>query len=383
VSRTAGAWLSLSGALLGLSLGGCFYTDSINQRPSIDIRQTSSDEVYRGSMVALEAESDDPEGHVVFYGWRAYACTDAETLPSGERPNCDQVPFHTGVLEKTEFAVPVARVDEAVPVEAVLVILQAQDDYGAVARPDQQLVIPVGNHPPELEVTMRTRYGFVVDTPIDLYAKVGDPDDGAASVTLTYKLFTPMNQPSSDIQPVAVDDPEAPTYLQEGWQFRPKGEGRWEFQLSATDPLGAITDKSLVIDVVPDHAPCLAQWAPIAAPSSTTEWPMTDPTLFQVKVVKDDLDPYPTVPGFAELDTTKFSWSLKQPGASTRTPLGATGNAVSLDPANYAPGDIVELRVEIADRVPRTINCADDQLTCSVIADNACIQRLTWRVVVN
>jgi hypothetical protein len=122
------------------------------------------------------------------------------------------------------------------------------------------------------------------------------------------------------------------------------------------------------------------QWAPIAAPSST-EWPMTDPTLFQVKVVKDTLDPYPTVPGDAVRGTTAFKWSIKQPGSSSRTLLGAIGNAVSLDPANYTPGDIVELRVEIADRNKTPVNCADDQLTCSVIS-TSCIQRQTWRVVV-
>jgi hypothetical protein len=388
VSRHAEASLALSVALLALP-AGCFYTDSINQRPSIDIRQTSSDEVFRGSDVALMAESDDPEGHVVFYSWRAYACTETEALPSGERPGCDQVPFHTGVLATTDFVVPVRRVDEDVPVEAVLVILQAQDDYGAIARPDQQLVIPVGNHPPTLDLAMRPRNGYVVDTKIDIYAKYGDPDDGAASLTdgiksaSSYKLFTPMNQPSQDIALIDVADPDAPAFLQEGWVFTPGGVGRWEFQLTATDPLGAVTSKSLIIDVVPDHAPCLAQWAPIAAPSATTEWPMTDPTLFQVKVVQDDLDPYPTVPGDAELGTTAFTWSIKQPGAGSRTPLGVTGNAVSLDPANYTPGDIVELRVEIADRKATPITCADSSLTCSVISDNACIQRLTWRVVVN
>jgi hypothetical protein len=380
VGRYAEASLALSGALVALG-GGCFYTDSINQRPSIDIRQTSSDEVYRGSPVALQAESDDPEGHVVFYSWRAYACTETEALPSGERPGCDQVPFHTGVLATTDFVVPVRRVDEDVPVEAVLVILQAQDDYGAVARPDQQLVIPVGNHPPDVELSMRTPYEFIVGTPIDLYAKVSDPDDGAAAVALTYKLFTPMSQPSMDIDPVDVADPEAPTSLQEGWQFTPGGVGRWEFKVTGTDPLGAVDDETLVIDVIADDPPCLVQWAPIAAPSSTTEWPMTDPTLFQVKVVKDTLDPYPTIPGDAVRKTTAFKWSIKQPGSSSRTDLGATGTAVSLDPANYTPGDIVELRVEIADRVARTINCADDQLTCSVIS-TSCIQRQTWRVVV-
>lgn len=377
--------LALSGALLG----GCFYTDSINQRPSIGIRQTNDSEVYRGSTVTLEAESDDPESHVVFYQWRAYACTDAEPLSSGERPGCDPVPFQTAVLDEIQLVVPALRSDGATQVQSLFVILEAQDDYGAIARPNQQLLIPVGNHPPELELSMRTRYDFVVGTPIELYAKYGDPDDGAAILTDgiknpdAYKLFTPANQPSNELVLIDVDDdPNEPKYLQEGWRFTPEGVGRWEFQLTTTDPLGATTSKSLVIDVVPDHAPCLAQWAPIAAPQGSA-LPMTDPTLFQVKIVQDDLDPYPLLPGDALLGATAFSWSIKQPGASTRTALGVTGNAASLDPANYAPGDVIELRVEIADRNDTAISCTDASPTCSVISDDACIQRLTWRVEVH
>lgn len=359
------------------SSGGCFYVDAVNQRPSISIRQSSGELAYRGSNVRLEAESNDPEGHIVFYRWRAYLCTDELV--------CDAVPFHTEVLDATTFVVPSMRADEPVPVQAIKVILEAQDDYGAIARPHQELLIPVADHAPILDLSMRTRYGYVVDTSIDLFARVGDKDDGAENaLPLDWKVFSPMNQPSYELVDIAnVPSPDAPSYLQFGKRFTPAGVGEWEVQVTATDPLGVATQKSLVINVVPDHVPCLAQWAPIAAPS-TSAWPMTEPTLFQVSVVQDDLDPYPTVPGDSELGTTTFAWSIKQPGASTRTSLGVTGNAASLDPASYAPGDIIELRVEITDRndVSPQTQCSDDP-TCSVISDAQCIQRLTWRVEVH
>jgi hypothetical protein len=38
--------------------------------------------------------------------------------------------------------------------------------------------------------------------------------------------------------------------------------------------------------------------------------------------------------------------------------------------------------VEIADRNNTAITCADASPTCSVISDNSCLQRLTWRVEV-
>lgn len=362
-------------ALAALS-GGCFYIDAVNQRPSISIRQTSGELVYRGGDVRLDAEADDPEEHIVFYQWRAYLCTDELV--------CDAVPFQTAVLDHMTFVVPSKRNDEDVPVQAIRVVLEAQDDYGAIARPHQELLIPVANYAPDLELSMRTRYGYVVNTPLELYARVGDKDDPSVEpLPLEWTVFTPMNQPKYMLEDIVVPDPEAPSFFQLGKQFTPEGVGEWHVQVTATDPLGAVTQKSLVINVVPDHVPCLAQWAPIAAPSSSA-WPMTEPTLFQVSVVEDDLDPYPTVPGDGELGTTTFAWSIKQPGATTRTSLGVTGNAAALDPASYTPGDIIELRVEITDRnnVSPQLQCSDDP-TCSVISDASCIQRLTWRVEVH
>jgi hypothetical protein len=108
--------------------------------------------------------------------------------------------------------------------------------------------------------------------------------------------------------------------------------------------------------------------------------PISDPTLFQVLVVKDTLDPYPLDAGDPARGVTSFAWSIKQPGASTRTPLATTGNSVTFDPSSYAPGDIVELRVEIADRVNTAVSCDEDLPTCS--ATPSCNQRLTWRVEV-
>jgi hypothetical protein len=371
------------------ALAGCFYADPINQRPSIDIRQTSSELIYRGSTVELTAEAEDPDGDRVSFQWRAYACTDAAAgldavrVPGG----CDGEPFETeAVVARMQFVVPNLRADDdAAPVRAVLVVLEARDALGAVARPIQLLALPVANHAPALEVQMRSRYGYVVDTWVDIYAKVSDLDDGPdATLPLAWKVFTPMNQPDYDfLEPEEVFDPDAtdpPTARQFGRRFRPKGTGEFEVQVTATDPLGVATTRSVIVNVGPDRPPCLAQWAPITAPSGSA-WPMTEPTLFQIAVVQDDLDPYPTLSGDAVLGTTGFAWSILPPGAPSRQALGVTSNSVALDPANYQPGDIVELRVEIADRVPRTLTCADANPTCSVNTD-ACIQRLTWRVEV-
>jgi hypothetical protein len=133
----------------------------------------------------------------------------------------------------------------------------------------------------------------------------------------------------------------------------------------------------VTLHVVEDGPPCLSQWAPLVA-TAPNAWPLTDPTLFQVTVVLDELDAFPGAP----TSQLAFHWSILPPGASTRQALSTTGNAVALDPASYQPGDIVELRVEIEDRNDTPVSCAENLATCSVISNNTCIQRQTWRVEV-
>jgi hypothetical protein len=108
--------------------------------------------------------------------------------------------------------------------------------------------------------------------------------------------------------------------------------------------------------------------------------PVTEPTLFQVALVTDDLDSYPRLSTDPLFGTTAFAWSILPPGASERQLLvGTTGNTVDFDPGGFTPGDIVELRVEIFDRKQTPIQCADDLATCAIAAAG-CIQRQTWRL---
>lgn len=371
-------------------VSGCFIADPINQRPSLDIERKNPGEVFRGDAVQLRAIANDPESQFVHFQWRAYLCTTASVTLAA----CDKAPFYTGISEDAELIVPRKRADADVAVEQILVLLEGQDSYGASANPIQQLVIIVNNHTPDVVLRKDARFGYVENTAINVYAKVGDADDDKSEVELTWKVYTPANQPRYDFVDIAnvPQDPEDPAHTQVGKTFTPQGIGDWEIEVTATDAIARAciaaggtdcktTVERVMITVVPDHAPCLSQWAPIAPPVGAT-FPMTAPTLFQINVVQDDLDPYPGFPGDSVLDTTTFAWSLLPPGASQRQALGVTSNHVSLDPNNYAPGDVLELRVEIADRKTTPITCADANPTCSVISDNSCLQRLTWRVEV-
>jgi hypothetical protein len=361
--------------VIAIASAGCFYTDPINQRPSVGIEQLTVSQVFRGQLVNLTGSADDPNGDEVDLQWHGFACSDATAQPDGTRPGCDQAPVASSDTKQFSFDVPDYRQDGVTPVGAMFVTLDGTDSGGAAAKPGQTLVIPVGDAPPTLALAVEPRPSYVEGIPVSIYAKVGDPDDGASNVAVAWTAFSPTGSESlmtDQTEPVGSDLQLATTLL-------PDQYGVWTVQAVATDPSGVSTTQSIDVVAAADAPPCLTTWSPIAPPPGES-LPISMATLFEVLVVTDDLDPYPAVTGNSYLGTTTFSWSLMPPGGTTHEPISATGAGVALDPASYQPGDIVELRVEIHDRDPdHTITCDDSDPTCS-IGGNSCIQRLTWRV---
>ena len=378
--RTLAGRLGAIATLLGAGLAapaGCFYVEPINQRPSLDIRPTSSDPVFRGATVTFEAVASDPEKHAVALLWRVYTCTDAIAMET-----CDGDLAFTGAETEATFRVPPFRADPdgpgpepAPPVESLRVVLAGSDDLGAAARPEQVLVIPVLNAPPSLAVRVASKHGAVVSTPIDVYARFGDPDDTPENVALEWTAFSPSQVPGALVD-VPVPPDGDPSHLQQGKRFTPQVTGNWDLRVVATDRLGTTTEQHLIITVADDAPPCLDAWEPVA---SATPAPITDPTLFRVIQVRDDLDAFPRTSSEAFIGEPAFAWSI-QVGAGPRQALSNPVNSLAFDPQAYAPGTILELRVEIFDRRATGITCADGAPTCSVISQLTCIQRQTWRV---
>jgi len=362
---------------LGLLLTGCIYLDPINQRPSITIDQLSSGLIHRGDQVMFMADYDDPEGGGGSFAWSAFVCADESD--ARHDVGCDADPFYTRPVDTAQLTVPLTLASGG-PTQALRLVLEARDDRGAFAQ--TRLVLPVIDAPPTLELRKSAR-SYTIGTPIDVFARYGDADDGPAKVDLVWEVFTPNTQPAFSFTDLAVpQDPADPTHVTAGKTLVPQGIGEWSVRVTARDALGAIPPQAIAITVAADQPPCLVEWQPIVPPAGET-LPVTEPTLFQVPVVADDLDVYPPVPGDPVLGTTTFAWSIKPPGAPVHQVLvGATGNSVDFDPSAFTPGDIVELRVEIFDRVHLTLPCADDLATCSVGAQPSCMQRQTWRVEV-
>lgn len=377
--RVTATRIAAAGPMIAMAIAsaGCFYVDPINQRPSLDIRPMSSDPVFRGATVGFEAIASDPEQQVVAFQWRAYVCTDATVIEQ-----CDLDPIFTGVEGTAVFSVPAFRADPdgpgpmpARPVESLRVVLEGRDDHGATAKPAQELILPVLNNAPKLQLRTVSKFGPVVGTPIDVYARYSDSDDTPTNVTLEWTAFSPSQVPDTLVDLPALP-PDGSGNLQQGKRFTPAVTGNWDIRVVATDRLGARTEEHHTVTVADDAPPCLDAWDPIAGPAAT---PITEPTLFQVVHVRDDLDAYPRLGPEPFLREAAFEWSMKV-GAGPRLPLANTVNSLAFDPQAYVPGTIVELRVEIFDRKDIAITCADDVQTCSVISQPSCIQRQTWRV---
>jgi hypothetical protein len=351
-------------------LAGCFYVDPVNQRPSLDIARLSTDHVYRGGSVQLRAVSNDPDGHFVYFHWRAYACTD--------QSDCDAAPYFESSEDLIEVPVPMQRAElaQGAAVQWIHVWLEGQDDFGATAKPAQELWLTIENYAPTLKMNAYSSSGFVVPEPVEVFVEVTDLDDGPEAPELTWKVYSPVGSTNYTF----VDHPAAPgptgtkSY---GKLLTPDRVGKYTVEVTATDKIAPMPTVQMIdINIVADSAPCLRTLSPIVAVAPSA-LPITEPTLFQVHVVSDDLDPYP-----GASSALRFTWSLLGPSGPRQVLSGVTGNSVSINPAAYQPGDIVELRVEIADRNNFAITCADSAATCSVIPDPNCIQRQTWRVEV-
>ena len=131
-----------------------------------------------------------------------------------------------------------------------------------------------------------------------------------------------------------------------------------------------------------DQAPCIGITSPASPGDGRHVVRRQDgPRPFTVLHVADDLDPSPRpATDSPYVGTARFAWSLAGPqtGGDLLPIAGASGPEVVIDPALYAPGDLLELRVDVSDRVVRPPTCGAGDPVCST--SDSCFQRLTWEV---
>ena len=163
--------------VLASVLSGCFYTDPINQRPSIAIHQSApGDPVARGMQdVVFNAVTNDPDGDVVAVAWRAYAC---------DHTACDATEFQSGA--DTAFRIVEVPLTNAAGTsyDTLEIRLEGHDALGATAKPSQTLDIHLDDAAPAIQMRADPRPA-VTDAAIGVYALVTDADDSVTDTLRT------------------------------------------------------------------------------------------------------------------------------------------------------------------------------------------------------
>lgn len=368
-------------AALG-SLPGCFYIDPVNERPRIHgvVRKCAVDapcdlaltDLHRGDAVEVVAQFEDPDGPAtaVSYEWEIVACDRGAN-------QCDtDAPLYRGDRAAPSFVVPRALASGAL-VQLVRVELSLRDNLGALASAFPSFAI---NDGPALELSGRVRGavltadGVSIGAPLELVARFRDSDDEVGDVELDWAVYSPDGKAAYALSALGAPDVVGDTQTVRK-QLLAFGLGAWSVRATASDRAGASTQRELTFNVAPDRAPCLGQWQPEVPPLERA-LPISAPTRFSIPTVTDDLDAYPSL-AIAPYGTAAFGWSLRVGNGAFAPLAGTTGNSLELDPRNFAPGELAELRVEVFDRAHPEVSCDASETTCAI---EGCLQRQTWRV---
>ncbi len=365
-----GRVLRVSLACAGL-LAGCFYTGELNERPRAEIEKlTPGPYHYPGDTVQFVArkssDSEDVAGLVAI--WSAYSCASSTSCaPIGDS-------MVLGLDDPYAVAIP-----DHDPVQVQLVV---RDSKNAESRDVE--TIEVGNRAPTISVQVRQggqapglSETYVVTVPLEVAIEVADPDRDAT--TVSWALMRPRESNPGDVTWQPIDESG------NVYQLIPDVSGVWRVDITATDGLPEGTEvhmEQILVDE--DQPPCIGTTSPADPTSGRFVLLRSDgPRSFSVLQVSDDLDPSPRPASDSPyLGTATFAWSLAGPqtGGDLVPIAGATGSEVVIDPASYAPGDQLELRVDVSDRVARTPTCDAADPVCA--SSDTCFQRLTWQVEV-
>lgn len=356
---------------------GCFFTDSINREPRANVQVSTAGPHYRNAQVTLSAsKSDDPDGDALLVLWRARACNAARTACDATFDERVEVPAQ---LPYT-VTIPPTRQD-GTPVEAIVVEIVVTDPQGATHR--DEVFIDVTNRPPQPALQVQgfasPKGGYPLETTVRVVAQSSDPDGDGTTYAWRY-------YPASGSQEANVVWSQVQADI---YELGGDVAGEWMVEVEATDVLGASNTARATVFFQEDGPPCIAATDPPAqADAGYIVERGAAPRRFAVLSVSDDLDVYPPPPAQtadgrpSPQGTARFRWSIATPytGGALLPIRGHTLSGYTVDPAAYAPGDTLLLRVEIADRNDLEVSCGQEQPTCSIAGDDACLQRMTWRI---
>tara|TARA_R110002096_G_scaffold416429_1_gene618894 strand:+ start:49882 stop:50982 length:1101 start_codon:yes stop_codon:yes gene_type:complete len=358
--------------------GGCFFTEVVNEAPVAGIRTLKDGPHFIGETLRFNAtKTVDDVANSLTCEWTAFRC-ESDSLPC------------TSLVDRM-----LGDVDDAfeVPIEGhdrIQIQLRVTDELGATRLQPDLLTVDIRNRFPEVEVqvngdTEGSTGAYILSRPINLVIDVGDGelgfDEDDDPVTYTWSVLSPTGSAVTE-----VDGPGFERVGDQGYRLTPDVSGMWEVTVTAADEFGGENTWRETIFVGVDSPPCLQSLDPTPDPVGFYLVESTDrPRAFSVLSVFDVLDPFPgPVVETAGIGESTFRWFLQEPGASTFIEIpDYTAESYTIDPLAYEPGDLLELRVEVADRVrgpERVLGCGDDSRACELVAGSTCYQRQTWGV---
>ncbi len=323
----------------------------------------------RGSVAASARRSSDSESGSLDCAWTArFQLHDGGACPP------DVQSRHSCI---DDFVLTLPAGDAPGGHDPVEVRLEVTDQDGARST-DVETIVP-GNRPPTITVQappLGSALNHVLGFPIEVSAEIVD-EDGDPVAAVDWELVKPRGAGTGVVlEPL---DEAGTTY-----RFTPDVSDVWHVLVTADDGFdGGQSTADKAIEVDDDQPPCIGTTEPAAGQAGRFVIERADGArTFSVLTVVDDLDPYP-LPVTAEpfLGESEFAWQMASPdtGGQLVPVAGATAAELTIDPTGYAPGDLIDLRVEVADRRERVLPCDPSEPTCSATGDS-CAQRLSWGV---
>jgi hypothetical protein len=394
--------------VLALALGGCVYIGGINYAPEGEV-VVETVGAKRGDWVEVAAKVTDRDGDSLRFEW------EVEVTPATGAPYTlslsDQgsdggigLQMDSGVAPGG-LLVPASQTLEKVQVMAAhrgsyAVKLRALDEQGASR--ELETSFEVGNQPPvitpaldvETRFKMTDRYpdnigDGLIRNPAHAHYMVWLKEDGTSdheqdlecggASKVEYTLVKPDMALSDyfDVVPCAKGE------LLDKLRFRldptkVKTAQTVEIQVKVDDGHGGTAKESVKLDVVPNRPACIkapnGTYPPI--PPSTLKVPVMakQGRRFEVTWTDDDVNEGQT-----------YTWLVRDPAGSFElVQQGASGAVLEMPAWFRMPGQEVELRVVVADRVLGTTlpACSDETAQCRAVKElpKDCYQWVTWRV---
>lgn len=355
VSRRPASFVLLLAASFSVAGGGCVYLPAINGQPDAAIEKVTTGVPRSGQPVTFTAAASvDPDGDFLTAHWRAVWCNDAA---GDDCPDANEIQLGEG--ESFTFT-PRSK-------QPVRLTLTVEDPRGATDV--DELVLDIGNGSPVLDPQIHGHDGYPVGTWINVLDNGFDPDGDP--VTYTFELFEPSGSTTAGFAPCPDIDA--------CYRLTPDVAGLYDVRITADDGDGGVSEQTVGVLVGDDAPPCLLPDRPAGG-----SYPVDrDGGPWSVgAIVADDLDGTDAPPSDYYLPIgPSFSWQVASPdtGGALLPVEGLDDAAYQLDPSVFAPGDRISIRLEVADRVDRTLPCAAGDPSCSIGGDE-CYQRLTWEV---